>query len=363
MFKIDKRFKNIDYLLFFTIILLLALSLSVLYSLQFNTEVSNLVFRKQVIFSIIGILLFFIFSKINYKVYFTYSKLIYVLGILSLLLVLLLGTEIKGTTGWIKLGSIGIQPVEFIKIALIIYLARFFAENGDKFKLFRYILISGIISSLYVILVMIQPDLGSALVLLGIWIIMLLFTGIQKKHFLYLLSTAIIIITFSWFFIFKTYQKARILTFFDPTSDPLGSGYNVTQSIIAVGSGQLFGRGLALGSQSSLRFLPEPGTDFIFSVIAEDLGILGVLLLLSLFTFLFHRLFTIMKKSNDNFASYFILGILAMLIIQIFINIGMNMGISPITGIPLPLVSAGGSSLIAILIGLGIVENIRFNSN
>jgi len=363
MFKIDKRLKNIDYLLFFTIIIILALSLSVLYSLQFNTEVSNLVFRKQVVFSIIGILLFFIFSKINYKVYFTYSKFIYIIGIISLLLVLFLGTEVKGTTGWVNIGSIGIQPVEFVKIALIIYLAKFFSENGDKFKLFRYILISGLMVLSYVILVILQPDLGSALVLLGIWTIMLLFTGIQKKHFIYLFSSAVVIITYSWFFIFKTYQKDRILTFFDPTSDPLGSGYNVTQSIIAVGSGQLFGRGLALGSQSSLKFLPEPGTDFIFSVIAEDLGIFGVVLLLSLFTFLFHRLFSIMKKTEDNFASYFILGILSMLIVQVFVNIGMNMGISPVTGIPLPLVSAGGSSLIAIMIGLGIVGNIRFNSN
>jgi len=362
MLKIIKKWQNIDYLLLLSIIILLALSLSILYSLQFSITGGDITFKKQVIFSFLGIILFFIFARINYKVYFTYSKLIYILSIFALLLVLFLGTEVKGTTGWLKIGGLGIQPVEFVKIGLIIYLAKYFSENGDNFKLFRYIFISGFLASLIIILVILQPDLGSSLVLLGIWVIMLLFTGIQKKHFIYLSSFAIITITFSWFFIFKTYQKARILTFFDPSSDPLGSGYNVAQSIVAVGSGQFFGRGLALGSQSNLKFLPEPGTDFIFSVIAEDLGLLGIVLLLSLFAFLFQRLFTIMKKTNDNFAAYYILGLLALLIIQIFINIGMNMGISPVTGIPLPLVSAGGSSLLAIIISLGIAENIRFNS-
>ncbi len=362
MLKIIKKWASFDYLLFLAILILLALSLVILYSLQFNSEEAVLVFRKQVLFSFLGILLFFIFAKINYKVYFTYSKLIYIFSILLLLLVLFFGTEIRGTTGWLKFGFLGIQPVEFVKLSLIIYLAKYFSENADNFKLFSSIFISGLITSFFLILVILQPDLGSALVLLGIWLIMLLFTGIQRKHFFYLFSGAIIIITLAWFFIFQAYQKARIFTFFNPSSDPLGAGYNVTQSIIAVGSGKLFGRGLTLGSQSSLKFLPEPGTDFIFSVIAEDLGILGVALLLFLFAFLFQRLFFILKKTNDNFASYFILGFLSLLIIQIFINIGMNMGISPVTGIPLPLVSAGGSSLLSLLIGLGIIENIRYNS-
>ena len=154
------------------------------------------------------------------------------------------------------------------------------------------------------------------------------------------------------------YQQDRILTFIDPGRDPQGDGYNVIQSIVAVGSGQVFGRGLALGSQSSLRFLPEPGTDFIFAVIAEDLGLVGVMLLLTLFSFIFYRLFSAIRKSQDDFGAYLILGIAAMLLVQLFINIGMNMGISPVTGIPLPLVSAGGSSMWAIMIALGISQNV-----
>ena len=170
MLKIIKKIKDIDYLLFFSIIILLIISLSILYSLQFNIDESYIIFKKQVFFSLLGVLFFFIFSKINYKIYFTYSKLIYIISILSLILVLFLGTEIRGTIGWIKFGSLGIQPVEFVKIALIIYLARYFSENGDSFKLFRYIFISGMSVFLCIILVILQPDLGSALVLLGIWI-------------------------------------------------------------------------------------------------------------------------------------------------------------------------------------------------
>jgi len=225
--------------------------------------------------------------------------------------------------------------------------------------MFRHIVKSGLITLLFVALVMLQPDLGSALVLLGTWLVVLLFTGISKKHFWWLLGTFLVTLVVSWLFILQPYQQDRILTFLDPGRDPQGAGYNVIQSMVAVGSGQVFGRGLALGSQSSLNFLPEPGTDFIFAVIAEDLGLVGVALVLGLFAFIFYRLFMIMRRSQDNFASYTILGISAMLLVQIFINIGMNMGISPVTGIPLPLVSAGGSSLWAVMIALGIAESIN----
>ena len=152
------------------------------------------------------------------------------------------------------------------------------------------------------------------------------------------------------------------MIFFDPGRDPQGEGYNVIQSMVAVGSGQWFGRGLALGSQSSLRFLPEPGTDFIFAVIGEELGLVGVTLVLALFTFIFYRLFLTMRKSQDDFGAYLVLGTAAMLLVQTFINIGMNMGISPVTGIPLPLVSAGGSSLWAVLITLGLAQSVHIRN-
>lgn len=358
------KWSKIDWLLFFAIVILLLFSLSILYSLNLNNEDSSfLTFKKQLLFAFSGLVLYFFFAAINYKVWSTYSKLIYILFSLVLISVLVFGTEVKGTTGWIRVGAVNIQPVEFAKIALIIWLAKYFSKHANDFKFFKHIFLSGIGTLFFVFLVILQPDLGSALVLLGTWIIVLLFTGIRKKHFFWLASIFSAASILSWFFILKDYQKARIVTFINPSLDPQGDGYNVIQSIIAVGAGKFFGRGLAFGSQSSLSFLPEPGTDFIFSVIAEDLGFVGVTLLLAAFAFIFYRLFLIMQKSQDDFGAYLILGIASMLLVQLFINAGMNMGISPVTGIPLPLVSAGGSSLWAVLIALGIAQNISIRNN
>lgn len=358
------KWSKIDWLLFFAIVILLLFSLSILYSLNLNNEDSSfLTFKKQLLFAFSGLVLYFLFASINYKVWATYSKLIYILFVLVLILVLILGTTVKGTTGWIQVGVLNVQPVEFAKIGLIIWLAQYFSKHATEFKFFKHIFISGLGTLFFVFLVIQQPDLGSALVLLGTWTIMLLFTGIRKKHFIWLASVFGTAAVLSWFFLLENFQKARILTFLNPSRDPQGSGYNVIQSMIAVGAGKIFGRGLAFGSQSSLSFLPEPGTDFIFSVISEDLGFVGVLLLLAVFAFVFYRLFIIMQKSQDDFGAYLILGVASMLLVQIFINIGMNMGISPVTGIPLPLISAGGSSLWAVLIALGIVQNIKIRNN
>lgn len=354
------KWQKIDWLLFFALIILLSLSISVLYSLSLNTDAENfLVFRKQIFFALSGLLLFFIFASINYHVWLTYAKLIFVIFTLVLLVVLFFGVQIKGTTGWLNLGFTTVQPVEFAKIALIIALARYFSQYGSEFFMFRHIVRSALITVVFGVLVILQPDLGSAMVLFGTWFLMLIFTGIKKQHLFWLLGFLVVVILLSWFFVLADYQQSRILTFVNPGRDPQGEGYNVIQSMVAVGSGGLFGRGLALGSQSSLSFLPEPGTDFIFAVIAEDLGLVGVLLLLGLFAFIFYRLFFILRKSSDDFGAYLVLGIAAMLLVHIFINIGMNMGISPVTGIPLPLVSAGGSSVWAIMIALGIAQNVH----
>ncbi|MDD5750007.1 MAG: rod shape-determining protein RodA [Patescibacteria group bacterium] len=364
MINFFSKWQRLDWLLFFAVLILLALSASILYSLGLNTDSANfLVFRKQILAIFLALFFFFVFAAVNYKVWLTYSKFIYILFALVLLAVLFFGREIKGTTGWFDFGWFSVQPVEFAKIAMIIFLARYFSNHASEFYMFKHIFLSGLAVLFFVGLVMLQPDLGSAMVLIGVWLIFLLFTGIKKNHFLLLFFGFIAVSLISWFFLFQPYQQSRILTFIDPDRDPRGEGYNVIQSMVAVGSGQIFGRGLSLGSQSSLRFLPEPGTDFIFAVIAEELGLVGVSLLLFLFVFIFYRLFLIMKKSQDDFGSYFILGLAAMLLIQVFVNIGMNMGIAPVTGIPLPMVSAGGSSLLAVLLGLGIVQNINIRNN
>jgi len=358
------KWRNLDWLLFFTIIIFLVLSSSILYSLSLNTDTTNFViFRKQIFIALSGLVLFFAAARVNYNFWSTYNKLIFILFILVLVAVLIFGTKLKGTTGWIIIGPFTMQPVEFAKLALIVWLARYFSENAHEFKNLKHIFISGAVTLLFVALVAAQPDLGSALVLLGTWLVILLFTGIRKKHLFLLLGSFLLLSVLAWFFVLQDYQQSRILTFFDPGRDPRGEGYNVIQSMVAVGSGQWFGRGLALGSQSSLRFLPEPGTDFIFAVIGEELGLVGVTLVLALFAFIFYRLFRTMRRAQDDFGAYLVLGIAAMLLVQTFINIGMNMGISPVTGIPLPLISAGGSSLWSVLIALGIVQSVHMRNS
>ncbi len=351
--------RRLDWLLFFAMLFMLFLSVSILYSLNLNIESSDfLIFKKQLIFILSGLLLFFVVANINYKVWSTFSKLIYILFAVVLMAVVVFGRELQGTTGWIIIGPLSLQPVEFAKIACLALLARYFADNSREFYMLKHIIISGLITLFYVGLVMLQPDLGSSLVMVGVWVVMILFTGLPKKYLLWLIALFVIVVTCAWFFVLAPYQKDRILVFINPGLDPKGSGYNVLQSITAVGSGQLFGRGLSLGSQSNLRFLPEPGTDFIFAVIAEDLGFLGVVFTLGLLAFIIYRLFAIIRLAQDDHGSYLVLGVVAMLLVQSFINIGMNMGISPVTGIPLPLVSGGGSSLWSVMIALGMAQSV-----
>jgi rod shape determining protein RodA len=351
--------RRLDWLLFFAVLVLLSLSASILYSLNLNIASSDfLIFKKQLVFILLGLVLFFVVANINYKVWSTFSKLIYILFAVILLVVVIFGREIKGTTGWIMIGPLSLQPVEFAKVACLVLLARYFSDNVKEFYMFKHIFFSGLIVLFYVGLVMLQPDLGSSLVMVGVWLVMLLFTGLRKKYFFWLFATFLIVASCAWFFVLAPYQKARILVFINPGLDPQGRGYNVLQSMTAVGSGQLWGRGLALGSQSNLRFLPEPGTDFIFAVIAEDLGFLGVMLTLGLLAFIIYRLFGIIHLSQDDYGSYLVLGVVAMLLVQSFINIGMNMGISPVTGIPLPFISGGGSSLWSVMIAMGMAQSV-----
>ncbi len=213
-----------------------------------------------------------------------------------------------------------------------------------------------------VVLVLFQPDLGSALLLLGMWGAVVLFAGIKKRYLLALAVCAAAAGWLAWTVLFADYQRARILTFLDPSTDPLGQGYNVTQAIIAVGSGGLFGRGLGFGSQSQLKFLPESQTDFIFAVIAEELGFIGVSLVIGAFFMLFFRLERLAARTEDDFTSFLLLAIGSVLFLQFCVNAGMNLGLLPVTGVGLPLVSYGGSSLIFTLLMLGVAESVAIRS-
>lgn len=355
--------KNFDWILFFAVILLACFGLAEIYSIALGQDTIDLLnFKKQIFFIIIGILLLFSFAVLDYHFLRSYSNYLYLFGLVMLVGVLMFGTSIRGTRGWFYLGNFGFQPVEFIKIILILFLARFFSSVTVLARPMKYLLISGIGSLIFIALVLFQPDFGSALILLLIWLAMVIFAGFNKKYFIIISLVLLIIFAGSWTLFFKDYQKQRIITFFAPASDPLNRGYNVTQAIIAVGAGRMTGRGIGFGSQSQLKFLPEAQNDFIFAVISEELGFLGAFLIILFFSVFFYRCLTHLSKINNDFGVFFILGAVGLIFIEMFINIGMNIGILPVVGISLPFVSYGGSAVLTSLILVGIIESIIIRS-
>ncbi|MFC1662903.1 rod shape-determining protein RodA [Patescibacteria group bacterium] len=346
------------YILLLTLLLVL-FGLAAIYSVTINVadpDYSKVV--RQLTFTGLGFILFFLVALIDYRFYKAIAWLAYILGFVLLLAVLFFGTEIRGATGWFEVSGLTFQPAELAKLLLVIFLSRFFADFSSTNKQIRTILITAAAVVIYVGLIILQPDLGTAVLLLATWTGFLLFTKIKTKHLIWLLIGVVLVSLISWQFILYDYQRDRVLTFFNPSRDPLGQGYNVTQSIVAIGSGQLFGRGLGLGTQSQLNFLPEAEEDFIFAVIAEELGLVGVTLLLGIYALLFWRILIAIRRSYDNFSFYLVLGIGLMIFVQMFVNIGTNLGLLPVAGIPLPLISSGGSSLLVNLVALGIVESV-----
>jgi len=351
--------RQFDWIIFFASIVLVVFGLAAIYSVALSQEAANLwMVKKQIIALVIGLIVLFFLASTNYRLLKNFNLVIYLTGIILLILVLFFGETIRGTTGWFNVFGVSFQPVEFMKIALPIALAVYFGEHARRRFALREFITSGVIAFVPTVLVMFQPDFGSAILLIGTWVLMMFFAGIRKLHLFALTLIGIGSGLIGWFFIFADYQKARILTFLNPSADPLGEGYNVTQAIIAIGSGSFFGRGLGFGSQSQLKFLPESQTDFIFAVIAEEFGFIGVLVILVCFTLIFYRIVALTRRKNDNFSIYLLLGIVSILFIQFFVTIGMNLGLLPVTGVALPFVSAGGSSLLVTLIMIGIVESI-----
>ncbi|MBT4722928.1 rod shape-determining protein RodA [Candidatus Falkowbacteria bacterium] len=351
--------RKLDWPLSLAVLVLFCFGLAAIYSVslsQQGDDFSN--FNKQIAFGVIGLFVFLFFSMSNYSSLRVYSRVLYVAATVLLVGVLFFGSIIRGTKGWFNVGPINFQPVEFAKIVLVVVLAKFFSNRLQRFSAGKHVIMSLLITLSFVALVLFQPDLGSAFVLMSTWFILLVITGIPKKYLITLFIIFIIILLASWSFVLKDYQKERIAVFMNPSLDPLGSGYNVTQSIIGIGSGQFYGRGLGFGSQSQLKFIPESQTDFIFAVIAEELGFIGVSIILGLWAIIFYRLIVIAKKARDDFGMFLVLGVICVLFVHIFINIGMNMGIMPVTGISLPLLSYGGSFLLVTLVLLGMAQSV-----
>lgn len=337
-----------DLLITIPSILLLSLGALVIYSSD-----PKLAFQ-QGIFALIGLFLYFVFSSLDFEFYKYYTKYLYGTVFFLLIVVFLLGVETRGSMRWIPLGFLQIQPSEFAKPVLILVLAKFWSDHGASWvNILKSILLLLPIAGL----IFKQPDLGTTLTLLAIWLVMLIGANVSWLKLIAMGFISAALMPLTWIFL-KDYQRLRFLSFLSPTQDPLGIGYNVIQSMIAVGSGEVFGRGLGRGTQSRLQFLPEFRTDFIFASIAEEFGFVGSLIVLTLYGILVTRTFQLIGRVSSRFGSLLIFGTLGMLFFQISINIGMNIGLLPITGITLPLLSYGGSSLITTLICLSFIASV-----
>jgi rod shape determining protein RodA len=355
-----KRFwKNFDWILAIVTLLLVVIGILVLYSITFKAAdvASPVDARNQIVFAFIGLAAMLVAATVDYHLLAKLSWWLYGLALVLLGIVMVAGHTALGATRWINLGFFQFQPSEMAKLVLIILLAKFMADNHEQMERLPYLLFSLGLTLVPMALVLAQPDLGTGLVLIAIWGVMVLVSRARLFHLGLLMGLAAVLIPLGLPHL-KPYQRDRLLTFLHPTADPLGTGYNVVQSTIAVGSGQTFGRGLAAGSQSQLNFLPSQHTDFIFAVLAEKLGFVGAVLLLLLFVALLFRGLVIAYRARDRFGFFVATGLVTMFLFHIFVNVGMNVGIMPVTGIPLPFVSYGGTSLLVGLVGIGMLESI-----
>ena len=352
------KWREIDLVLCLSVLVLFLFGLSAIYSVALSQGATDfLSVKKQLVAAGLGLLIFLVMTFSNYRLLRNYSLVLYVFGLFLLVTVLFFGADIRGTSSWFSFGPLLFQPVELMKAIMVLVLAAYFSQRARINFGWRELCESAGITAIPVALTLLQPDFGSAMLLIGIWLIMVFFAGLKKYQAAVLLLIFAVIAAVSWEFFLVEYQRARLLSFFQPLYDPLGQGYNVAQAIIAIGAGQWFGRGLGFGSQSQLKFIPESQTDFIFAVIAEELGFIGIVLVLAAFFVLIYRLFYHARRNRDAFTSFLFLGVAAIFFLQFVINVGMNLGLLPVTGLGLPFVSYGGSSLLIAMFLLGIVQS------
>ncbi len=344
--------KRIDLLLFLDCLLLLFFSFLILNS------ISPEIFPSYYFYGLISIISFLIFALLDFSVITFLSPFFYFFSLLSLVLPLVFGQITRGTIRWLEFGSFSFQPAEIARPFLVLFLSFFLSTKKVSLK---RLFISFILFFVPAFLVLIQPSLGVFVITSVSFLGVILASSFDKKKILWGLFSLFFILPVFYFFL-APYQKQRIITFINPQADPYGAGYNSIQSTIAVGSGGILGRGLGQGIQTQLRFLPERKTDFIFASIAEELGLFGVLILILFYSILFLRIIYIMSFSRFEVGKLYLSGIFLGLLFQAFVHIGMNLGIMPVTGVPLPIVSAGGSSLLATMISLGIASSISMLS-
>ena len=341
--------------------LLLASGLAIQYAISLG-EGNLQIFYRQAIYATAGIIVFVLIANYNYQLLSKHNRIAYVLLIISLIYLVLFGDPIRGSARWIDFGFFQLQPAELAKIIVILGLSRWLAINRGQINSWKNFLVTLLYAALPAGLIFLEPDLGSSAIVMAVWFGIILLSPLKKRYIFIFIIFAVLLAGFSWEFLARDYQKERVEVFLQPDKDPRGKGYNVRQAIIAVGSGQWFGRGLGQGVQSGLKFLPEKHTDFVFAASSEEIGLIGSGSMLVLFYILFMRLLTIMKRARDDLSAYIAGGILFLFASQVIINVGMNIGLLPVTGIPLPMITFGGSSMLVTAMALGVAQNIAKQS-
>lgn len=345
-------------LLAFTL-LLVGVGLAELYSSSLvRPELAPLFWRQLAGFGL-GSAVMLVAAFVDYRTYRSWSRLTYFTAFLLLGLVLVFGQTIRGTTGWFRIFGFGFQPIEVVKFMWVIVLASYLTHVGPPLDIKKTVSATVLLMPL-LLLVLLQPDFGSGFLLIVSYMALLVAVPKPKSWWLGMLGVIIAVSLVGALFL-KDYQRERLQNFLSPQSDPLDSGYNVTQSVIAVGAGGLWGRGLGLGTQSQLKFLPEQHTDFIFASLAEELGLIGGVLVLGLWVGFLGRLIWLARRLRDDFAVLLAVGFFSLFAVQAALNIGMNVGLAPVVGITLPFVSFGSSSLVASLAAAGIMQNLARN--
>jgi len=358
MIKTDQRILlSFDWLWFLALLALSGAGIAAIWSTTDGTSL-NSYFGKQLIYLCFGLLVFIAMLYFDYHVFSDFINFIYAAGMLILGLVLIIGRTIHSNRSWIDVGIFSFQPSEIMKVLVIIALAKYYSELEHDQLGIRELVIGGLIVLAPMCLVVLQGDLGTAVTFLPIYAMLTCLAGIRRRHVVTILIIAAVLAPPSWFLL-RGYQKGRIETVFNPASDPRRLGYQTIQSEIAVGSGKFLGKGFKQGSQGNLGFLPARHTDFVFAVLSEEKGFLGSITILGLFLFVFLRLFRTAREAKDKIGTMIVAGVLSLMLFHAVINIGMVVGLLPIAGIPLPFVSAGGSSLVSYFAAMSLCMGVR----
>jgi rod shape determining protein RodA len=318
---------------------------------------------RQAIYGVVGLLLMFIISRLDYRFMESFTVLFYIASVGLLGLVLVLGVITFGSQRWINLGLFPLQPSELVKLSVIVLLAKLYADHQRELDKPKWFMLAGVLAIVPAAMVFLQPDLGTAIMVVAVFLGITLGAGVRARILVTtgLLSIPMLFVFWNW--VIHDYQRDRLLIFLDPQKDLLGQGYNILQARTAIGGGGLFGQGYLSGTQTQLEFTKVQYSDFIFSVVAEEFGFIGAVALIALLFILVWRCLVVASRAQDAFGSLIAVGVATWIGVQIFINVGMNIGLMPVTGIPLPFISYGGSSLMSMLLGLGLVQSVSLRSS